>query len=278
MRERRRSRFGFGFDPIGQPDAPVIAPSTTFLLISPRLPKPWRHGSPTPMPRKHAQSSQRRKAVTGRAAGRPRKDSSGCPIIQRQRPRWSNSNVGDSRSAAGPIEVGAGDSRHAISGQIARGLLAEALRALARRSKDANQSGGFCRGRGPGRHGPGLGGEDRRDGRRDAARLGPSLQWVGPEGLVDNWTEGPKPRLPAEVLAQSRRSSRRIRIVRRTGRALRRLDPKRVIAERFGVDFHPRYVGKLLKKLGFSHISARPRHPAQDERTVEAFKKTSRAR
>jgi hypothetical protein len=58
----------------------------------------------------------------------------------------------------------------------------------------------------------------------------------------------------------------------------RRLDLKRVIAGRFGVDFHPRYVGKLLKKLGFSHISARPRHPAQDERIVEAFKKTSRAR
>ena len=32
----------------------------------------------------------------------------------------------------------------------------------------------------------------------------------------------------------------------------RRLDLKRVIAEKFGVDFHPRYVGKLLKKLGFS--------------------------
>ena len=48
--------------------------------------------------------------------------------------------------------------------------------------------------------------------------------------------------------------------------------------ERFGVEFHPRYVGKLLKNLGFSHISARPRHPAQDERIVEAFKKTSRAR
>ena len=31
---------------------------------------------------------------------------------------------------------------------------------------------------------------------------------------------------------------------------------KRVIAgEGFGVEFHPRYVGKLLKKLGFSHIS-----------------------
>ena len=32
----------------------------------------------------------------------------------------------------------------------------------------------------------------------------------------------------------------------------RRVDLKRVIAEKFGVDFHPRYVGKLLKKLGFS--------------------------
>ena len=49
---------------------------------------------------------------------------------------------------------------------------------------------------------------------------------------------------------------------------------KRIIAERFGVEFHVRYVGKLLQKLGFSYISARPRHPAQDERIVEAFKKT----
>jgi len=30
-----------------------------------------------------------------------------------------------------------------------------------------------------------------------------------------------------------------------------------------------------LKKLGFSHVSARPRHPAQDERIIEAFKNTS---
>ncbi len=52
----------------------------------------------------------------------------------------------------------------------------------------------------------------------------------------------------------------------------RRVDLKRIIAKRFGVDFHPRYVGKLLHKLGFSHINARPRQPAEDERTVEAFK------
>jgi transposase len=55
----------------------------------------------------------------------------------------------------------------------------------------------------------------------------------------------------------------------------RRVDLQRVIAERFGVEYHERTVGKLLKALGFSHISARPRHPGQDARTIEAFKQTS---
>ena len=58
----------------------------------------------------------------------------------------------------------------------------------------------------------------------------------------------------------------------------RRVDLKRVIVERFGVDYHERYVGTLLKKIGFSHISARPRHPGQDALIIEAFKKTTRAR
>jgi transposase len=52
-------------------------------------------------------------------------------------------------------------------------------------------------------------------------------------------------------------------------------DLKRVIEERFGVVYHERTIGKLLKQIGFSHISARPHHPAQDERVIEAFKKTS---
>jgi transposase len=55
----------------------------------------------------------------------------------------------------------------------------------------------------------------------------------------------------------------------------RRIDLQRVILERFGVTCHERTVGKLLKALGFSHISARPRHPAQDARTIETFKKPS---
>lgn len=58
----------------------------------------------------------------------------------------------------------------------------------------------------------------------------------------------------------------------------RRIDLQKLIEDRFGVAYHERYVGTLLKELGFSHISARPRHPGQDGEIVEAYKKTSRAR
>ena len=102
---------------------------------------------------------------------------------------------------------------------------------------------------------------------------------AGPEGLFDSWTGGPKSRLSAEQLAElasiveAGPDRERDGVVR-----WRRIDLKRVIKERFGVDFHERYVGTLLKKLGFSHISARPRHPAQDAGIVEAYKKTLRRR
>src|SRR5665647_2387468 len=38
------------------------------------------------------------------------------------------------------------------------------------------------------------------------------------------------------------------------------------------IDFHERYVGTILKQLGFSHMSARPRHPGQNVEIIEAFK------
>ncbi len=151
---------------------------------------------------------------------------------------------------------------------------AEDLRALARRSKDVNQSrrllslAGVRDGMDRGAAAK-IGGMDRQTLRDWVHRFNAS----GPTGLFDNWTDGPKPRLSEEQLAQLAQGveagpDREIDGVVRW----RRIDLKRVIAERFGVDFHPRYVGKLLKKLGFSHIRARPRHPAQDERIVEAFK------
>jgi hypothetical protein len=80
---------------------------------------------------------------------------------------------------------------------------AEALRALARRSKNVNQSrrplslaavrDGMDRG-----SAAKIGGMDRRTLRDWVHRFNGS----GLEGLVDNWTEGPKPHLSAEQLAQ----------------------------------------------------------------------------
>ncbi len=52
----------------------------------------------------------------------------------------------------------------------------------------------------------------------------------------------------------------------------RRIDLQRVIEERFGVVYSERTISSLLADLGFVHISARPQHPKQDKRIVEAFK------
>jgi|SRR4051812_20687876 transposase len=126
--------------------------------------------------------------------------------------------------------------------------------------------------------------------RTEAARIGGMdrqtlRDWVhrfnehGPEGLKDSWSKGNPPRLSSEQQAELARMvetgpDRAVHGVVRW----RRIDLQRVIAERFGVTYHERTVGKVLKQLGFSHMSARPRHPAQDGQTVAAFKKTSQRR
>src|SRR5438034_2958801 len=154
---------------------------------------------------------------------------------------------------------------------------AEALRNLAKRSRDANQSRRL------------LSLAAVRDGmdRGEAAKVGGMdrqtlRDWVhrfnaeGPDGLFDHRTGGPTSRLTGAQLTE-------LSAIVETGPdpktdgvvRWRRVDLQRVIASRFDIDYHERYVGKLLKKLGFSHMSARPRHPAQDARIVEAFKKTS---
>jgi transposase len=97
----------------------------------------------------------------------------------------------------------------------------------------------------------------------------------GPDGLKDSWSKGNPPRLSPDQQADLARlvetgPDRAVHGVVRW----RRIDLQRLIAERFGVAYHERTIGKILKSLGFSHISARPRHPAQDGQTVTAFKKT----
>jgi transposase len=128
-----------------------------------------------------------------------------------------------------------------------------------------------------------------RDGmnRTEAARIGGMdrqtlRDWVhrfnahGLDGLRNSWSKGPEPRLSAEQRAEIIQlvETGPDRVVHGVVR-WRRIDLQRVIHERFGIAYHERTIGKLLKTLGFSHISARPRHPAQDQHTIEAFKKTS---
>ena len=55
----------------------------------------------------------------------------------------------------------------------------------------------------------------------------------------------------------------------------RRVDLQALIEARFAVRLHERSVGKVLRRLGFSRVSVRPRHPKADEAAQEAFKKAS---
>ena len=157
---------------------------------------------------------------------------------------------------------------------------AEELRRLAATTKNANQS----------RRLVSLAAVLDGMSRSEAARIGGMdrqtlRDWVhrfnerGPDGLTDSWSKGHPSRLSAAQQAELAQlvetgPDRAVHGVVRW----RRVDLQRLIAERFGVAYHERTVGKILHQLGFRHISARPRHPAQDERIVAEFKKTSHVR
>jgi len=156
---------------------------------------------------------------------------------------------------------------------------AGALRRLAAATKNANQSRRLL-------SRPFLDGMSRTEAARVGGMDRQTLRdWVhrfnerGPEGLKDTWSKGHPSRLSPDQQAELAQlvetgPDRAVHGVVRW----RRVDLKRLVAERFGVAYHERTIGKILHQLGFSHISARPRHPAQDERIVAEFKKTSRPR
>ena len=98
----------------------------------------------------------------------------------------------------------------------------------------------------------------------------------GPEGLINAKAPGPEPKLSAEQkqelkgIVEAGPDADKDGIVR-----WRCVDLKRVIKERFDVDLDEVSIGRILKELGFAHVSPRPRHPEQDPQAIEAFKKTS---
>ena len=155
----------------------------------------------------------------------------------------------------------------------------QTLRGLARRSEDSNQSrrllslaavyDGMSR-----TQAARIGGMDRQTLRRWVLRFNGD----GPAGLLDRWSRGPARRLSDDqrgelaAIVESGPEVQTHGVVR-----WRRVDLQAVIKERFGVDYGERWVSQILHDLGFSHMSARPRHPRQDAKTIEAFKKTSPA-
>ena len=126
-----------------------------------------------------------------------------------------------------------------------------------------------------------------RDGmnRTEAARIGGMdrqtlRDWVhrfnqyGPDGLIDIKPTGRPSKISDEQkealkqLVETGPDPEKDGVVR-----WRCVDLKRVLGQRFGVDLSEVSLGRALKKLGFSHISARPRHPVQDPEAIAVFKK-----
>ena len=154
---------------------------------------------------------------------------------------------------------------------------AEALRQLAARSLNANQARRLLA----------LAAVHDGMSREAAARIGGMdrqtlRDWVhafnaqGPDGLVNGKAPGAKPKLS---LAQRAEVARIVEagpdpetdvVVR-----WRCVDLRRLIMARYNIDLDEVSIGRMLKVEGFSHISARPRHPAQDAAVIEDFKKNS---
>jgi transposase len=99
----------------------------------------------------------------------------------------------------------------------------------------------------------------------------------GLSGLSDKQGRtGPKPRLSLDQEAEIAELVRKGPDPEQDGVVRwRRLDVARVIHARFGVTLAERTVGGLLRRLGFSHISTRPRHPEADAAAQASFRARS---
>ena len=119
--------------------------------------------------------------------------------------------------------------------------------------------------------------EAARVGAMDRQRL---RDWVhrfnkeGAAGLIDRKAPGAACRLTAgpeaelAALIEVGPDRERDGVVR-----WRCIDLQQLILARWHVAYHESTVGKLIRRLGFRHISARPRHLGQDPAEIEAFKK-----
>ena len=154
----------------------------------------------------------------------------------------------------------------------------------------ASAAGASFEGRASGTAAVGLGGDlltalladgrgaDRRSDTSERSRL-----WAlrfnahGAAGLIDIKAPGPTPKLndaqrfALKEIVESGPIPAIHGVVR-----WRLVDLVQWLDEEFAVSLDETTVGRELKAMGFRKLSARPRHHAQNEFAVEAFKKTSR--
>ena len=99
----------------------------------------------------------------------------------------------------------------------------------------------------------------------------------GPAGLIDRKPPGVKRRLTAEQEAELTELIEAGPQLDRDGVVRWRcVDLQRVILARWEISYHERTIGKILRRLEFRHISARPRHFGQEPAELAAFKKLRR--
>ncbi len=98
----------------------------------------------------------------------------------------------------------------------------------------------------------------------------------GPDGLITRKAPGHPPKL------NDAQRAKLVRIVERGPDPevdgvvrWRLLDLADWVWRRFGISLSEATLSRELKALGFSKLSARPRHHAQDKDAIDAFKKTS---
>ena len=97
----------------------------------------------------------------------------------------------------------------------------------------------------------------------------------GPEGLIDKPAPGRPPKLTPAQKQEMRQwieegpGPHDPRLVR-----WRRADLAEVVRDRFAITCHATTIGRMLRELGFSHVSPRPRHPEKDDHAAAEFKKT----
>src|SRR5918911_3850356 len=128
-----------------------------------------------------------------------------------------------------------------------------------------------------------LDGASREEAARHAGMDRQTLRdWVhrynaeGLPGLSDRRRPGPRPRLSPEQEAELVTAVEQGPDPERDGVVRwRRVDLQALIEARFAVRLHERSVGKLLRRLGFTRLSVRPKHPEADEAAQDAFKKAS---